>query len=94
MNIYWTMHAKERFDERALIYGVSRTEIEEIVKKQEVKVSKGFDEKYKKEKFEAIGIAWNKLFTVQKAEDFEEIIIITLWESTQEEEKLWLSKKK
>ena len=94
MEVFWTQHALERFIERGLLYGLSRTELEIIIKKQKVRIEKGFDEKYKKDCFETIGIVARKFFTVQKAEDKKKIIIITLWESSKKEVELWFSKQK
>jgi len=94
VNIIWTRHALERFVERALLYGFSRTEFEVFVKKQEVRISKGFDELYKKEKFETIGLVAKKFFTVHKAEDNKTIIVITLWESNAGDVDLWFLKQK
>jgi len=92
--VFWTEHALERFTERALLYGFSRNEIEEIIKKQQVRFDKGFDKKYNKTKFETIGTVARKFFTVQKAEDKKAIIVITLWESNEKEVNLWFSKQK
>ena len=94
VEVLWTQHALERFTERALLYGLSRTELEIIIKKQEVRVCKGFDSKFKKECFETVGMVANKFFTAQKAEDKKSIIVITLWESSKKEVELWLSKQK
>ncbi|GEM_PF-792249 len=94
MEVFWTQHSLERFTERALLYGFTRIEFEQIIKKQEVRIGKGYDEKYKKEKFEAIGVVASKFFTVQKAEDAKKIIVITLWESGSKEVDLWFSRQK
>jgi len=94
VEVFWTQHALERFTERALLYGLSRTELEMIIKKQEVRIKKGFDKKFKKDCFETIGMIINKFFTVQKAEDKKKIIVITLWESSKKEVDLWFSKQK
>ncbi len=94
MNVFWTRPALERFIERALLYGFTRNEFELVIKKQEVRIEKGFDEKFKKEKFETIGVVASKFFTVQKAEAAKNIIVITLWESGQKEVDLWFSKQK
>jgi len=94
VEVFWTQHALERFTERALLYGLSRTEIEMAIKKQEVRIKKGFDKKFKKDCFETIGMIVNKFFTVQKAEDKKKIIVITLWESSKKEVELWFSKQK
>ncbi|MFH1588793.1 MAG: DUF4258 domain-containing protein [Candidatus Diapherotrites archaeon] len=94
MAVFWTQHARERFTERVLIHELSRTELEQIIRKQQVRISRGIDKKYKKKKFETIGTVNKKFFTVQKAEDRKKIIVITLWESNQKEVNLWLSKQK
>jgi len=94
VEVFWTQHALERFTERTLLYGLSRTELEFVIKKQEVRISKGFDKKYRKECFETIGMVANKFFTVQKAEDKKKIIAITLWQSSKKEVELWFSKQK
>ena len=94
MEVFWTQHALERFTERALLYSISRTELEMIIKKQKVRIKKGFDKKFKKDCFETIGMIANKFFTVQKAEDRKNIIVITLWESSKKEVELWFSKQK
>ena len=93
MRISWTQHAKERYNERIIIHGISQVEIEQIVKKQEVRILECFDEKYKKEKFKTIGKIAQRLFTIEKAEDSRNIYIITLWESSQKEEEEWNSRK-
>jgi len=94
VKINWTRHASERFWERALIYGFSKTDFERVIKKQEVRVDCGFDGRYKKQKYETIGMVGGKLFTIQKAESPGEIVVITFWESNKGEVDLWLSKKK
>lgn len=94
VEIFWTEHAVERFAERALLYGLGRSEIEFLVLKQFVRIERGFDEKYRTCKFETIGLAGKEFFTIQKAERKGKIIIITLWNSSQKEVDLWLSKQK
>jgi len=73
---------------------MTKTEIEEIIKKQEVREYKGYDIKYSKEKYETIGCLGGKFFTIQKAENSSELVVITLWESKEREVNLWVSKKK
>ena len=68
IKIIWTKHANERFWERALIYGLTKTELEEIIIKQKVRIAQGFDTKYNKNKFQTIGIVANNFFTIEKAE--------------------------
>jgi hypothetical protein len=92
--VIWTKHAQDRYMERALNIGFTRTEIEYMVRKQEVRINKGFDKKFGKNCFEAICCCGSNFFTFQKAEDKNCIIIITLWESKQSEVELWHSKTK
>lgn len=94
MEVFWTKHALERFTERALLYGFTRTELEMIIKKQVVRFKKGFSEKYKKNCFETVGLVANRFFTVQKAENKKKIIVITLWESNEREVNAWFLKQK
>jgi hypothetical protein len=94
VNIIWTQHAMGRFIERALLYGLSRSDFEIKIKKQEVRIDCGVEPKYKKRKFETICEIANKFFTIEKAEDTKIIIVITLWESNKEEVDLWFSKQK
>ena len=94
MKVFWTQHALERFTERVLLYGFSRVELELIIKKQQVRIKKGFDKKFNKNKFETVGLVSNNFFTVQKAEDKKNIVVITLWESSKKEVELWFSKQK
>ena len=84
----------ERFTERVLLYGLSRTEFQFAIKKQEVRIDCGFDKKYAKNKFETVLVIANKFFTAEKAEDKKNIVIITLWESKEREVDLWFSKQK
>ena len=94
MKIFWSNHAQERFVERALIYGFTRTEVEYLVSKQLVRIDKGFDKKYSTNKFETIGLVGKIYLTIEKAEDSKKIFIITLWESNKKEVDLWFSKQK
>jgi hypothetical protein len=93
INIFWTRHASERFWERALLYGITKTEFEEIIRKQEVRLNQGFDAKYNKQKFQTIGVIAKHFFTIEKAEDKKEIVVITLWESKESEITVWYSKR-
>jgi len=81
----------ERFIERALLHNFERSEFEPQVKEQKVRIFEGIDHQFKKNKFKTIIEIANKFFTVQKAEDKEKIVIITLWESNKEEVDLWIS---
>jgi hypothetical protein len=94
VKIFWTSHAQKRFLERALIYGFNRGELDYLVLHQQVRIKKGFDKKYKTDKFETIGLVGKIYLTVQKAEDLQKIIVITLWESNKKEVNLWFSKQK
>ena len=84
----------ERFIERALLYRISRGDIEPMIERQEIRVERGFDEKYGLAKFETIGVVRKRFFTVQKAEDKSTIVVITLWESSRKEVGVWFSKRK
>lgn len=77
-----------------MLHGFTRAEIEMVIKKQLVRLNKGFDEKYMKNKFETVGVVAGKFFTIEKAEDKKRIIVITLWESSKKEVELWFSKQK
>ena len=94
IEIKWTRHAQDRYIERILIYGISKIEIEEAIKKQEIRKNQGFAPEYDKTKFETIGQVAGKAFVIQKAEDSKEIIVITVWEVSKEEEKAWFLKQK
>lgn len=89
--ILWTAHAQDKYTERILICGLSREEIEEIVRNQQVKTMQCYHEKSRKTKVETVGKAANRYFTIQKIEGNKEIVIITLWESSPKEVEKWHS---
>jgi len=76
------------------MYGLNRAEFEYIIKRQEVRLIKGFDTEYNTEKFETIGVIAERFFTIEKAEDEKKIIVLTLWESKKREIDLWKAEKK
>ena len=94
VKVLWKRHSEERYTERVLKHGFTKTEAEYIVRKQEVKTIKGYDKASQKDIVEAIGAIGGKLFTIQKLEDKNEIIIITLWESNEKEAEIWDLRKK
>ena len=92
MEIFWKEHAKERFWERALLFGLNFAEAELALKKQKVKIFEGFDKKYKTNKYAFIEKFNNCFITFMKAESRKIIYVITLRESSEKEEKIWRKK--
>ncbi|MDP2666818.1 MAG: hypothetical protein Q8P05_04965 [Candidatus Diapherotrites archaeon] len=90
MLVSWSRHAKLRFAERALLYGVNYGDIELEIKRQIVKIAEG------KNKFKTIFpvLDGKILLTAAKIETNEYIHILTLWEASEHEVKLWKQKKK
>ena len=90
MLVSWSRHAKLRFAERALLYGINYGDIELEIKRQIVKITEG------KNKFKTIfPIAYqNILLTAVKVENKEYIHVLTLWEASEQEVELWKRKKK
>lgn len=90
MLVSWSRHAKLRFAERALIYGVNYGDIELEIKRQRVKMIEG------KNKFKTIFPIQNQkmLLTAVKKETKEYIHVLTLWEAGEQEVQVWKKKKK
>ena len=86
MFIRWSRHAKEKFAERAVKYGINYGDIEFEVKKQKVKLHEG------KDRFRTIFRAGENLLTAIKIEKKEFMHILTLWESNEKEVELWKKK--
>ncbi|MFH1752252.1 MAG: hypothetical protein ABH821_04925 [archaeon] len=86
MQIYWKRHARQRFFERSLIYGVHYGEIELNIIKQKVKIKQPFGT------VKTIFELMNYFFTVIKKEDKKRIKVISIWESNDEEIELWKKK--
>lgn len=85
MIVSWTRHARVRFTERVTKYDINYGDIEFEVKRQKVKIKE-------KDKIKTI-FPINPIFiTVVKKETKEYIYVLTLWESSEEEEKLWKTK--
>lgn len=86
MLIRWSLHAKHRFAERAAKYGINYGEIELEIKKQRAKA------KLDKNKYKTIFKIADIILTAVKIETNDFIHVITLWEATEQEAKLWRSK--
>jgi hypothetical protein len=90
MLVSWSRHAKLRFAERALMYGINYGDIELEIKRQIVKISEG------KNRFKTIFPVLEEkvLLTAAKVETSEYIHVLTLWEASEQEEKIWKQKTK
>ena len=86
MNIGWTEHAQQRFFERSLKYGLNYAEIDEQILKQKIKI------KQSKNKIKTIFKVLDYYFTVIKEETSRAIYVVSIWESNDEEVKLWKTK--
>lgn len=86
MEIVWTRHARERFFERSLKYGILYEEIEHNIKKQKVR------EVQKEGTIKTIFKLIDYYFTVIKEETKKYINIISIWESNEKEVGLWKRK--
>jgi hypothetical protein len=85
MIVSWSLHAQDRFAERTLKYNINYGDVEFEVKRQKVKIKE--DDKIKTIfKINPICI------TVVKKETKDYICVLTLWESSEEEEKIWKMK--
>lgn len=85
MIVSWTRHARVRFTERATKHNINYGDIEFEVKRQKVKIK---DEDKIKTIFKT-----NSIFmTVVKKETKDYILVLTLWESSEEEAKIWKTK--
>ncbi|MDO8633794.1 MAG: hypothetical protein Q7K34_00715 [archaeon] len=87
MNVIWTRHARERFFERALMYGISVGEAEQNILKQRVK------EKQKDSTIKTIFKIMDYYFTVIKEETPKYISVVSIWEANDKEVLLWKQKK-
>lgn len=85
MIVSWSLHAQDRFAERILKYNINYGDIEFEVKRQKVKIKE-------ENKIKTI-FRINPIFiTVVKKETKDYIYVLTLWESSEEEERLWKTK--
>jgi hypothetical protein len=85
MIVSWSLHAQDRFAERILKYNINYGDIEFEVKRQKVKIKE-------ENKIKTI-FRINPIFiTVVKKETKDYISVLTLWESSEEEEKIWKTK--
>ena len=87
MQVVWTKHARQRFFERSLKYGINYGEVEQNVIKQEVK------EKQKEGTIKTVFKIMEYYFTAIKEETKKYINVISIWESNEEEVKLWKKKR-
>lgn len=74
-----------RFTERATKYNINYGDIEFEVKKQKVKIKED-------DKIKTIFKISPIFLTVVKKETTDYILVLTLWESSEEEEKIWKTK--
>ena len=86
MQVIWSMHAKHRFAERAVLYGINYAEIELAIKAQKVKI------KQEKNKYKTIFDIQKIMITAVKAETKEYIHVLTLWEANEAEVEIWKKK--
>ena len=86
MIVVWTRHARERFFERSLIYGISYGEVEQNILKQKIKI------KQKDKTIKTVFKIIDCYFTAIKEETKKRINIVSIWEANQEEVKLWKKK--
>ena len=86
MIVKWKQHAKEKFLERALQLGINYGDVEFEIKKQEKKIPQ------EKNKIKTIFKIRENLITIIKIENKKGIFVITLWNSSKKEEKIWKKK--
>jgi hypothetical protein len=87
MELVWTRHARERFFERALLYGITVGEAEQNILKQQVK------EKQKDRTIKTVFRVMDYYFTVIKEETKKYINVVSIWEANEKEVLLWKMKK-
>jgi len=86
MQVIWTRHARQRFFERSLKYGINYGEVEQNVIKQRVK------EKQKEGTVKTVFKIMEYYFTVIKEEAKKYINVVSIWESNEKEVELWKKK--
>jgi len=87
MNVVWTRHARQRFFERSLKYGINYGEVEQNLLKQKVK------QKQKDGTIKTIFQILEYCFTAIKKETKKYIKVISIWEANEKEVMLWKKKK-
>jgi len=87
MEVFWSVHSKERFFERALLYGLNEEEVENCIKKQEVKLVQ------ENGKIKTIFSVIGKYFTVIKVENKKKLCVVSIWESNNKEIEVWKNQK-
>ena len=85
MIVTWSLHAQDRFIERIAKYNINYGDIEFEVKRQKIKIKE-------EDKIKTIFQISPVLLTVVKKETKDNILVLTLWESSEEEEKIWKTK--
>ena len=85
--VYWSRHAKERFAEKAVKYGVNYGDIELELVKQKVRLKEPGQDKFK-----TVFRVREVFLTAVKLDGQNFIHVITLWESNENEVKRWQQK--
>lgn len=87
MFVRWSRHAKQRFAERAVAFGINYGDIEIEIKRQKVKIREA------ENRFRTIFEAGKKVLTAVKIETRGFIHVLTLWEATEKEVEEWKKKR-
>jgi hypothetical protein len=85
MVVTWTKHARLRYAERALKYNLTYGDLELELKKQRVKLKQNNNIK-------TIFQINNSFFTAIKKETNDYLLVLTVWESNEDEVDLWKKK--
>ena len=85
--VYWSRHAKQRFAEKAVRYGVNYGDLEMEIVKQKVKLKEPG-----RDKFKTVFKLLENFFTVVKVVTGKFIHVLTLWESNEKEVQTWRGK--
>ena len=85
MILTWTKHARLRYAERALKYNLNYGDLELEIKEQRVKVKQNNNIK-------TIFQINNSFFTAIKKETNDYLLVLTVWESNEDEVDLWKKK--
>ncbi|MFH1544821.1 MAG: hypothetical protein ABIE23_01865 [archaeon] len=87
MLVVWTRHARQRFFDRSIKYGINYGEVEQNILNQKVR------EKQRDDTIKTVFKVMDFHFTVIKEETKKYINVVTLWESNEKEVELWKKKK-
>jgi len=85
MIVSWSLHAQDRFIERVAKFDINYGDIEFEVKRQKIKIKED-------DKIKTIFRVNPIMLTVVKKETKNYILILTMWESSEEEERIWKTK--